>query len=147
MMREADHVPLSRAVFVTGKAGVGKTLVAAGLAAAAAESEGSAVLVEFGGGDSGRRALGSFAGAVEHVVLAPDRSVSRAAAPILGSQRVAKLVPDNFAIRPLVRAAPAIRELAVLEVARQVAAEHPGKRVVFDMPASGHSVAWLKIAR
>ena len=65
----------------------------------------------------------------------------------MGSKRLARLVLDNFAIRPLVAAAPAIRELAVLEVARQVVAEHPGKRVVFDMPASGHSVAWLKIAR
>lgn len=147
MTLRGQHVPLSRAVFVTGKGGVGKTLVAAGLAAAAAEESGRAVFVEFGDGEGGRRALGSLRKQVEHVVLDPDEAVSRAAAPVLGSKRLARLVLNNFAIRPLVRAAPAIRELAVLEVARQVMAEHPGVRVVFDMPASGHSIAWLKIAR
>ena len=141
------HVALAPAVFVTGKGGVGKTLVAAGLAAAAAEADGRAVLVEFGDGEGGRRALGRLGHDVTHIVLDPVQAVSRAAAPVLGSRRLAKLVLDNFAIRPLVRAAPAIRELALLEVARQVMNEHPGQRVVFDMPASGHSVAWLKIAR
>lgn len=105
------------------------------------------MLVEFGDGESGRRALGALRNRVEHVVLDPVRAMSRAAAPVLGSKRLATLVLDNFAIRPLVCAAPAIRELAILDVSRQVVAEHPGKRVVFDMPASGHSVAWLKIAR
>ena len=144
---EPGHVPLAHAVFVTGKGGVGKTLVASGLAAAAAEQEGRALYVEFGDGESGRRVLGGRRSGVKHIVLDPNRAVSKAAAPVFGSAKVAKLVLDNFAIRPLVRAAPAIRELAVLELARQVVAEHPGQRVVFDMPASGHSVAWLKIAR
>ena len=101
------HVPLANAVFVTGKGGVGKTLVASGLAAAAAEEQGSAVYVEFSDGDSGRRVLGSARRDVEHVVLDPNRAASRAAAPVLGSKRLARLVLDNFAIRPLVAAARA----------------------------------------
>ncbi|MGB5695012.1 MAG: ArsA-related P-loop ATPase, partial [Polyangiales bacterium] len=51
------HVPLAPAVFVTGKGGVGKTSVAAGLALAAAEADGEAVYVEFGDGASARRML------------------------------------------------------------------------------------------
>ncbi len=134
-------------MFVTGKGGVGKTTVAAGLALAAAEAEGEAVYVEFGDGAGARRVLRDRPSGLEHVVLDPSRAVAKAAAPVFGSATLAKLALDNFAMRPLIRAAPAVRELGVLELARQVVADHPGKRVVFDMPATGHSVAWLKVAR
>lgn len=144
---EQRHVALAPAVFVTGKGGVGKTLVATALARAAADEHGAAVYVEFGDGESGRRAFGPHRPGVEHVVLDPARAVVAAAAPLFGSRRVAKLALDNFAMRPLLEAAPAIRELAVLELCRKVIERHPGKRVVFDMPASGHSVAWLKVVR
>jgi len=141
------HVPLAPAVFVTGKGGVGKTTVAAGLAFAAAEADGEAVYVEFGDRAAGRRLLRNRPSGLEHVVLDPSRAVVKAAAHVFGSVTLAKLALDNFAMRPLIRAAPAVRELGVLELARQVVEEHPGKRVVFDMPATGHSVAWLKVAR
>lgn len=141
------HVQLAPAVFVTGKGGVGKTTVAAGLALAAAEADGESVYVEFGDGAGGRRVLRNRPSGLEHITLDPSRAVVKAATPVFGSARLAKLALDNFAMRPLIRAAPAIRELGVLELARQVVAEHPGKRVVFDMPATGHSVAWLKVAR
>ena len=134
-------------MFVTGKGGVGKTTVAAGLALAAAEAEGEAVYVEFGDGAGARRVLRDRPSGLEHVVLDPSRAVAKAAAPVFGSATLAKLALDNFAMRPLIRAAPAVRELGVLELARQVVEKHPGKRVVFDMPATGHSVAWLKVAR
>ena len=141
------HVELSPAVFVTGKGGVGKTTVAAGLASAAAQADGEAVFVEFGDGASGRRVLRKGPAGLEHVVLDPSKAVLRAAEPVFGSATLAKLALDNFAMRPLIRAAPAVRELGLLELARRVVAEHPGKRVVFDMPATGHSVAWLQVAR
>ena len=134
-------------MFVTGKGGVGKTTVAAGLALAAAEAEGEAVYVEFGDGAGARRVLRDWPSGLEHVVLDPSRAVAKAAAPVFGSATLAKLALDNFAMRPLIRAAPAVRELGVLELARQVVEAHPGKRVVFDMPATGHSIAWLKVAR
>lgn len=141
------HAALAPAVFVTGKGGVGKTLVATGLAVAAAHRDGAAVYVEFGDGESGARALGRRRADVKHVVLDLANAVVDAASGIFGSHRLAKLALNNFAMKPLLDAAPAIRELAVLELARKVVAEHPGQRVVFDMPASGHSVAWLKVVR
>jgi len=38
-----------------------------------------------------------------------------------------------------------VRELAMLEAIRQIAADRPGVRVVVDLPATGHSVAWLRV--
>jgi hypothetical protein len=130
-----------------GKGGVGKTTVAAALAALTAETHGLAVLVEFGDGESGRRALHGARRGVEHIVIRPAEAIQRGATPLFGSATLARLALGNFAMRPLVRAAPAVRELAMLESVRQVSAERPGVRVVVDMPATGHSVAWLRVPR
>jgi arsenite/tail-anchored protein-transporting ATPase len=134
-------------VLVMGKGGVGRTTLAAGLAVLEAQTHGAAVLVEFGDGASGRRALGTSHRHVEHVVIRPDEALRRAATPLFRSATLARLALNNFAMRPLVRAAPAVRELAMLESVRQVCAERPGVRVVVDMPATGHSVAWLRAPR
>lgn len=133
-------------ILVMGKGGVGKTTVAAALAALAAERQGRAILVEFGGGVPGARALRGVHG-VTHLVVRPDEALRRSAAPLFGSAALARLVLDNFAMRPLLRAAPAIHEVAMLDAVRQIVAEHPGARVVVDMPATGHGVAWLRTAR
>ncbi|MDB4929917.1 MAG: Arsenical pump-driving ATPase, partial [Myxococcaceae bacterium] len=137
---------LAPAVLVMGKGGVGKTTVAAALATLEAETRGDAVLVEFGDGESGRRALGPKHKGVEHVVITAAEAIQRAATPLFGSVTLAKIALNNFAMRPLLRAAPAIRELAMLESVRQVVAARPGVRVVVDMPATGHAVAWLRTA-
>jgi hypothetical protein len=139
--------PLAPVVLVLGKGGVGRTTVAAGLAALATETGGRAAFVEFGDGTSGKRALAGAPRGVEHVVIRSADALQRAAASLFGSTIVARLVLGNFAMRPLVRVAPAVREIAVLEAVRQVAAERPGVRVVVDMPATGHSVAWLRVPR
>ncbi len=138
---------LAPAVLVMGKGGVGKTTVAAALATLEAETRGRSVLVEFGDGASGRRALGAAHPGVEHLVIAPEEAIQRGATPLFGSAMLAKIVLGNFAMRPLIRAAPAVRELAMLESVRQVVAERPGVRVVVDMPATGHAVAWLRTAK
>lgn len=138
---------LSPVVLVMGKGGVGKTSVSAGLAVLGAESRGRAVFVEFGDGESGRRALAGAHKNVEHLVIKPDEALQRGAAPLFGSAALAKLALGNFAMKPLVRVAPAVRELAMLENVRQIAAERPGVRVVVDMPATGHGVAWLRVPK
>ncbi|MEM9731273.1 MAG: ArsA-related P-loop ATPase, partial [Myxococcota bacterium] len=123
-----------RTVFVTGKGGVGKTTFAVALAAAAARVHGQAVYVEFSDGQSGRRAgIGRESG-VEHVVLDLRNAVLRAAEELFGSKRLARFALGNFAMKPLIKAAPALRELGVLELARQVVANRPDAPVVFDMP-------------
>ncbi len=142
-----DTLPrLAPAIFVTGKGGVGKTTMAAGLVCAAVDAGTRAVLVEFGDGASGRRALGQARDRVEHVIIDPRRAVMQAAGPVFGSPLLAKIALGNFAMKPMINAAPALRELAVLELCRQTVADNPGARVVFDMPATGHGVAWLRVA-
>ncbi|MDP3279155.1 MAG: hypothetical protein Q8Q09_28445 [Deltaproteobacteria bacterium] len=146
----ALHAPprsLSPVLLLMGKGGVGKTTIAAGLAVLEAETHGAAILVEFGDGDAGKRALGPSHRAVQHVVIRPNDAVHRAAIPLFGSATVAKLVLGNFAMKPLLGVAPAIRELAMLELVRQLAADRPGVRIVVDMPATGHSVAWLRVPK
>ena len=134
-------------MLVTGKGGVGKTTVAVGLAAAAAESAEGAVVVEFGDGEAGRRLLRRHHhGRIKHVVIAPQDAVARCAVPLFGSALLAKAVLGNFAFKRFLRATPAIRELAMLECVRLVAADNPQSRVVVDMPATGHGVAWLRVA-
>ncbi len=134
-------------LLVMGKGGVGKTTIAASLAALEAETRGEAIFVEFGDGESGRRALAGAQRNVKHVVIRPADALQRAATPLFGSTTMARLVLGNFAMKPLLRAAPAIRELSMLEVVRQIAADRPGVRVVVDMPATGHSVAWLRVPK
>src|SRR6516162_9234947 len=104
---------LARIVFVTGKGGVGKTTVAAGLAAHAGPSQG--VLVEFGDGEAGKRALGGRSAMVEHLVVRAEDALARAAAPLFGSGLLARIVLGNFAVKRFLAAAPAIREVAMLE--------------------------------
>jgi len=145
--QSSAHPPLAQVVLVTGKAGVGKTTVALGLAAAPADTAEEPVLVEFGDGEAGRRLLRKHRrGAIRHEVIAPQDAVARSAVPLFGSALLAKAVLGNFAFKRFLRATPAVRELAMLECVRMIAAAHPRSRVVVDMPATGHGIAWLRVA-
>jgi arsenite/tail-anchored protein-transporting ATPase len=144
-MSLVDPKPLSPVVFVTGKGGVGKTTVAAGLAVAAVQDGGDAVFVEFSDGASGERALGRAGRRVKRVVIEPHKAVIEAARPLFGSSMLTRLALDNFAMKPFLGAAPAVRELAVLALVQRTVDKHPGARIVVDMPATGHSVAWLRV--
>jgi anion-transporting ArsA/GET3 family ATPase len=138
---------LQQVLLVTGKGGVGKTTVAAALAYLEARSSNGSVLIEFGDGDAGRRALGDRGApsGLEHVVLSPRDAITALGTSVLGSALLARAVLGNFAVERFLRAAPAIREVAMLEAVRRCAAERPGRRVVVDMPATGHGVAWLRV--
>ncbi len=138
------YAPLSPIVLVTGKGGVGKTTLAAGLAEAAARQDGKAVLVEFGDAESGRRVLGPRT-RVKHEVVEPKEALERSVGRLLGSKLLARLFIGNFAVRRMLRAAPALRELAMLDAVGQIADKAKGKRVVVDMPATGHGLAWLRL--
>jgi anion-transporting ArsA/GET3 family ATPase len=141
----APPASLAQVVFVTGKGGVGKTTVAAGLALAALEDTSQAVFVEFSDGASGERALGKAGRAVKRVVINPHDAVIEAAKPLFGSSLLTRVALNNFAMKPFIAAAPAVRELAILALVLRCVEDNPGARVVVDMPATGHSLAWLKV--
>ncbi len=138
--------PLAPAVFVTGKGGVGKTTVAAGLAVAAAEQGHGSIFVEFGDSDAGEVALAGAPSTVRYERIRPEEALVQGAAPMFRSAWVARGVLGNFAMRPLLRAAPAVREVAMLEAVRRLMEQNPGSRVVVDMPATGHSLSWFAVA-
>ena len=144
------HLSLSRVVgqnqtfWVTGKGGVGKTTIATALAEEVAKDH-AVVLIEFGDGESAGRMLESKK--VIHRIVEPDDAMVRAMSALVGSTWLAKLFTNNFAVRPMLRSAPALRELAMLEVVRQVCDEHPQAKVFVDLPATGHAIAWLKLPR
>jgi len=140
---EPARRPLAPVVLVTGKGGVGKTTVAAGLAHAATAAGRKAVFVEFVDGESGKRVLGRKS-PVEHIVVKPAKAVEDMAAKVFGSALLSKVVIGNFAMKRMLQAAPALRELGQLEAVRRITEARPGARVVVDMPATGHGVAWLK---
>jgi anion-transporting ArsA/GET3 family ATPase len=140
----APYAALGHITLVTGKGGVGKTTVAAGLAAGAALRDGKAVFVEFGDGESGKRALEGARGVI-HRVVEPHDAMERAVTGLLGSKLLAKVFLGNFAVKPMLRAAPALRELAMLECVRLFADEAGDKRMVVDLPATGHGLAWMRL--
>jgi arsenite-transporting ATPase len=138
------YPPLAPVVLVTGKGGVGKTTLAAGLAEAAAARDGRAVLVEFGDGEAGKRALGRGS-KVRHEVVVPAEAVEASVSRLLGSRLLGRLFTANFAVRRMLRAAPALRELAMLDAVGLIADRARGSRVVVDMPATGHGLAWMRL--
>jgi len=131
--------------FVTGKGGVGKSTVAAALARAAASRSGDALLVEFEGSRAAARALGDYGDGVRYLQIEYLDSLVDVMASILGSRLLSRMLINHRSVRRLVRAIPALRELALLDRVRDVAARRPGLRVVVDFPASGHSLDWLRV--
>jgi len=123
---------------VTGKGGVGKTTIAAGLAEHLARNGQTVHLVQLEPSSGPEPVL-----ATRHV-LEPRECVIAVAAELLGSKRLARFVADRDAVTPLMDAAEAVKAFSVLEQIRPLMDEGP---VVFDMPATGHALAWLRSIR
>jgi arsenite-transporting ATPase len=137
--------PQQRVVFVTGKGGVGKSTVAAALARAEADRGGEVVLVEFEGSTAAARALGDDSDGVRHLVIEYFDALVDVMASVLGSRILSRMLVNHRAVRRLVRAVPALRELSILDRVRTLVETRPSVRAVVDLPASGHSVDWLRV--
>jgi anion-transporting ArsA/GET3 family ATPase len=136
-------IPEQRIVFVMGKGGVGKTTVAAALCRLEADRHGSAALVEFEGSPGGSRALGSEGEGIRQVVVGYAESLVELVATLTDSRLLGQLVVGQRALRRVLRAVPAMRELAALERVRSISQRET--HVVVDLPATGHGIDWLRV--
>ncbi len=146
-------------LFVTGKGGVGKSVVAAALALRAATAGRKTLLVEFGRQSFYERLLGLAPGTV-HYPGQPNLLLERweeeaclreYVGHYLPLQRAADFFLDNKIIRALVRAAPTLKELALIGKAtgphRLRWARSDRDLIVIDAFSTGHFLALLRAPR
>lgn len=144
-------------VFVSGKGGVGKSLVAAALAKGTAESGRKTLLVETGARSYYKDFLELER--VDHtprpsgmgfdVALWSGESCLREyVLHLLKLERLYKLFFENKVMHALVNVAPGLNEIAVLgkitSEIRHVGPAFHYETVVIDMPATGHAMAMFR---
>ncbi len=148
-----------RLILVAGKGGVGRSTVAASIAAACARRGRKTLLFEVVANDRFGDYFGKPAVGAHIVPLAPNLSgvnTNPAAAleeyglMILKFRTVYEMVFENRLVRAFIRAIPGIDDYSMLGKAWFHAMETKrGKPVwdtiVFDLPASGHSISMLRI--
>lgn len=148
-----------RLILVVGKGGVGRSTVAASIAAATARDGRRTLLFEANAKDRfgaffGRPSVGTEISKLRENLYAvnttPNAALEEYGLMILRFRRVYKMVFENRITEAFLRAIPGIEEYAVLGKAWYHTKET--KRgapiwdtLVFDMAASGHSLSMLRI--
>lgn len=147
--------PNQKIFLVTGKGGVGKTAVAAGLALSHARAGKKVLLVELGDKSSLRFVFGNYSGSGTELVTENLWAARWAAEPTLREyilhylviDRLVKLFFDNAITQSLIGAAPGLRELSLLgkitSGIRGVGPDLPFEVIVVDGYATGHFKALL----
>ena len=148
-----------RLILVCGKGGVGRSTVAASIAAACARRGRRTLLYETNASDRfgdyfGRPAVGpqvtQLAPNLHAVNTNPAAALEEYGLMILRFRTVYEMVFENRLTRAFLRAIPGLDDYALLGKAWfHVEEEKKGRpvwdTVVFDMPASGHSVSMLRV--
>ncbi len=156
-MDPASFFAASRVVIVAGKGGVGKTVVSAALARAAAMIGLDTVLVEIDGRASTHRSFDTEPlGYLERDLwLAPatgrvrGRSISadRALVEYLhdhGMARIAERLQKSGALEVVASATPGLKDLLVLGKIKQLEVARQRDLIIVDAPASGHAIGFLR---
>jgi len=152
----------SRLVIVAGKGGVGKTVVTAALARAAAMSGLSALVVEVegksglatmygqpqldydevtlsvGGGPKGE-------GEVRARTITPDEALLDYLRDH-GLSRISKRLVSSGALDVVATAAPGIKDILILGKVKQLERSQAADLIVLDAPAAGHAITFLQSA-
>jgi len=150
-----DQVLTSRQmVFVTGKGGVGKSVVAATLALRARalglrpvlfECDSPARLSLFPGGKAVKDDISEVAPGILGINQKSDDAIRDYAASTLPSKTVADLLFENRVARLFLRASPSVAEMALIGrialIAEQYGQDGP---VIVDLHATGHAINLLR---
>ena len=162
-MDPAQFFATSRMVIVAGKGGVGKTVVSATLARAAARTGLSTLIIEV----EGKSGLSSLFGQppfdYEEAVLSPGGGPDGAAdvrARTLtpddalieyledhGMSRISRRLATSGAVDMVATAAPGIKDILILGKAKQLERAFSNDLIVLDAPAAGHAISFLRSAR
>jgi Mrp family chromosome partitioning ATPase len=149
-------------VIVAGKGGVGKTVVTATLARAAALSGLTTLIVEVEGKSGLATMFGQPALEYDEAVLSagggPDGAADvrartlTADAALLdylrehGLSRISKRLVQSGALDVVATAAPGIKDILVLGKVKQLERGRQADLVVLDAPAAGHAITFLQAA-
>ncbi len=163
MLDPARFFAASRLVIVAGKGGVGKTVVSATLARAAARVGLSALVIEVegksglatmygqpqleyeevtlsaGGGPAGE-------GEVRARTLTPDEALLDYLRDH-GLSRISKRLVSSGALDVVATAAPGIKDIHILGKVKQLERMGVADLLILDAPAAGHAITFLQAAR
>lgn len=162
-MNPTEYFASSRLLIVAGKGGVGKTVVTAALARAAALSGRSALIVEVEGKSGLPRMFGHPQLGYDELVLHKGGG-SEGAAEILartvtpdaalidylelhGLSRISKRLVSSGALDIVATAAPGIRDILVLGKVKQLQRAGGVDAIILDAPAAGHAITFLRSAK
>ena len=148
-----------RLILVVGKGGVGRSTVAAAIAGSCAAQGRKTLLYETSANDRfgdyfGKPAVGSSSSQLAPNLWAVNATPASALAEyglmILRWQSVYEMVFENRVAKAFLRAIPGLDDYALLGKAWYHTTEEKRSKpvwdtVVFDMPASGHSVSMLRV--
>lgn len=162
-MDPARFFGASRLVIVAGKGGVGKTVVSATLARAAARIGLSTLVIEV----EGKSGLGTMygRGALEYdeATLLPGggpRGEGEVRARTLtpdealldylrehGLSRISRRLVSSGALDVVSTAAPGIKDILILGKVKSIERQGEADLVILDAPAAGHAITFLQAAR
>jgi len=156
-----DSLLEHRLVVLTGKGGVGKSVVGASLALAARERGKRVLLVEVGAPLEASRRLGGPRSAGREVEaqpglftlnLDPHAAMDEYVRHVVKIDLIARRILANPVYERFFAAAPGLKELMVLgkimvleEARRRLSREPLYDLIVVDAPATGHGLAYLKV--
>jgi len=158
-----EYFAASRLLIVAGKGGVGKTVVSAAMARAAALAGRSALVIEVEGKSGLPKMFGHDQLGYDDLVLhkggGPEGAADVRARTITpdgalleyledhGLSRITKRLVSSGALDVVATAAPGIRDILVLGKVKQLQRAAAADVLILDAPAAGHAINFLRSAR